>query len=197
MKWNIEVKFIKCESNKKMAKKEMENEYISIAEFAERAGVSKQAIYSRLNKSLKPYLKKLNGKKYLNIKGLEVFVSTFSIKVEQDFQSKIQGVESETLSILKEEIEVKNKQIEELNAELAKEREYSRKQSEKIATLADQAQKLQLAQINPQLNSESKLVDDERQREKDKQRLRKMFGLDGEIEEVKIEKNKKWYQFWK
>lgn len=175
----------------------MENEYISIAEFAERAGVSKQAIYSRLKKSLKPYLKKLNGKKYLNIKGLEVFVSTFSIKVEQDFQSKIQGVESEILSILKEEIEVKNKQIEELNAELAKEREYSRKQSEKIATLADQAQKLQLAQINPQLNSESKLVDDERQSEKDKQRLRKMFGLDGEIEEVKIEKNKKWYQFWK
>jgi hypothetical protein len=41
--------------------------------------------------------------------------------------------------------------IDELTAELAKEREHSREQSERMAVLADQAQKLQLAQMKPQL----------------------------------------------
>lgn len=45
-----------------MDKKELENEYISIAEFAERAGVSKQAIYSRLNKIFNQKFKGLKVK---------------------------------------------------------------------------------------------------------------------------------------
>lgn len=53
--------------------------------------------------------------------------------------------------ILKDELEAKNCQIEELQKELSKEREHSREQSEKMSILADQAQKLQLAQMKPQL----------------------------------------------
>ena len=44
-----------------------DQEYISIADFAERAGVSKQAVYQRLNKSLKAYVKDVDGKKSINI----------------------------------------------------------------------------------------------------------------------------------
>ena len=36
-------------------KRNEKGEYLTIAEFAERAGVSKQAVYQRLNKGLKEY----------------------------------------------------------------------------------------------------------------------------------------------
>ena len=49
------------------------------------------------------------------------------------------------------ELQAKNEQIAALQAELSKERQHSQKQAEKIAVLADQAQKLQLAQMSPQL----------------------------------------------
>jgi len=49
------------------------NEYLTIAEFAKRAGVTKQAVYLRLNKDLKKYSRELDGKKCLNIKALELY----------------------------------------------------------------------------------------------------------------------------
>ena len=54
-----------------------DQEYISIADFAERAGVSKQAVYQRLNKSLKTYVKDIDGKKSINIKKL------FNLRLKQ------------------------------------------------------------------------------------------------------------------
>ena len=39
----------------------MKEEYISISEFAKRAGVSVQAVYKRLDKDIQPWLKELNG----------------------------------------------------------------------------------------------------------------------------------------
>lgn len=47
----------------------MEIEYLTIKDFAERAGVSQQSIYKRLSKKdnpLQPYLKKVGNKKLLN-----------------------------------------------------------------------------------------------------------------------------------
>lgn len=54
-----------------MKKECQDKEYISIAEFAEQAGVSKQAVYQRLNKSLKAYVKAVDGKKSIDIRALE------------------------------------------------------------------------------------------------------------------------------
>ena len=45
------------------------------------------------------------------------------------------------------ELQAKNEQIVALQAELSKERQHSREQAERIAVLADQAQRLQLAQM--------------------------------------------------
>lgn len=53
--------------------------------------------------------------------------------------------------ILKMELQAKNEQIAVLQAELSKERQHSRELAEKIVVLADQAQKLQLAQMSQQL----------------------------------------------
>ncbi len=49
-------------------------DYITIAEFARRAGVSKQAVYQRLNNvDLTSYVKLENGKKVINIEALSLF----------------------------------------------------------------------------------------------------------------------------
>lgn len=53
------------------------------------------------------------------------------------------------------QLNVKDQQIAALQAELAKERQHSREQSDKIVMLADQAQRLQLAQMSPQLATSS------------------------------------------
>lgn len=55
--------------------------------------------------------------------------------------------ESPLYDILKLELQAKNEQIATLQSELSKERQHSREQAEKIAVLADQAQRLQLAQM--------------------------------------------------
>lgn len=50
-----------------------DREYLSVAEFAERAGVSSQAIYQRLNKSLQCYAKVLNGRKVIDSAALSLY----------------------------------------------------------------------------------------------------------------------------
>lgn len=52
--------------------------------------------------------------------------------------------------ILERELQAKNERIAALQAELSKERQHSREQAGRIAVLADQAQRLQLAQMQPQ-----------------------------------------------
>ena len=50
------------------------DKYISIADFAKEAGVSKQAVYSRLkSQDLNKFMKLENGKKLINTKALEFF----------------------------------------------------------------------------------------------------------------------------
>lgn len=69
----------------------MKEEYISISEFAKRAGISRQAVYKRLSTDLQPFVNQLTGGDSL----------------------------LQLISMLKKELDVKNNQIEELNARLA------------------------------------------------------------------------------
>ena len=62
------------------------------------------------------------------------------LTVEVDGQNRL-------YEILERELQAKNEQIVALQAELSKERQHSREQAERIAVLADQAQRLQLAQM--------------------------------------------------
>ena len=43
-----------------------ERRYITIAEYCDYVGISKQAVYSKLNKSLKPYVVEIDRKKYID-----------------------------------------------------------------------------------------------------------------------------------
>lgn len=68
-----------------------------------------------------------------------------------DGENDILVVLKATIDTLQGQLKSKDEQINMLQSELALERQHSREQSEKIAILADQAQKLQLAQMTPEL----------------------------------------------
>lgn len=128
---------------------EDKKEYLSVKDFAQKAGVSTQAIYQRLDKDLQTYCKVVGKQKTIDIKALELFaIKTAYQSVDQlvgkDLQTTLQEIlnhfasekqdnsnDSEvlllkelvitlqdTLKTLKEQIDVKDKQIEELNARL-------------------------------------------------------------------------------
>lgn len=59
----------------------MEHEYLSVRQFAKRAGVTTQRIYQLMNKSLKIYCKTENGKKYTSAEGLKIFEKS---EIEKD-----------------------------------------------------------------------------------------------------------------
>ena len=86
--------------------------YISIADFAKEAGVTKQAVYSRQkSQDLNKFIKLENGKKLINTKALELFnKSSSQSSFNQSFNQVEQGLESTE----REYIESLKKQIEEL-----------------------------------------------------------------------------------
>jgi hypothetical protein len=92
------------------------NEYISIKEFAARAGVTTQAIYQRLDKDLQIYFKIIDKKKCLNISALELFILK---PVDNEIQADLQRIDKDivnslqaTLKVLTAQLEVKDKQLE-------------------------------------------------------------------------------------
>lgn len=123
-----------------------EEQLLTVQEFAEQAGVSVQAVYKRLNNSLNPYIQLVEGRKMLKSSAL---YEIYGVKVEQPIQPSIQPELNEKTG--NSEVDFLRKQVEQLQAELSKERQHSRELAEQIVLLANQAQKLQLAQMSPQL----------------------------------------------
>ena len=72
-----------------------EIEYLTVAEFAERAGVTKQAVYKRLNNQLQKYVIEQNGRKLIKSSALNDLYSDVSQAksqpVEQPIDRIIQG----------------------------------------------------------------------------------------------------------
>ena len=91
----------------------MMDEWISVKEFSERAGISVQAVYKQLNKKLKPYLTVMNGTKMLNIKALE---EVYEKTEDEPIKPK---VDEWLLNQLLNQLEEKDRQINELHRLLA------------------------------------------------------------------------------
>lgn len=114
------------------------DEYISISEFAKRAGVSKAYIYKAIKDRLKPYYKIVDNHKRLNIKALEFFSSTNMSTIstnnstDKDTLKELIEILQEQQSTLKNELDIKNEQIRALNSS-----------SSQQLQLIDQQQKLQ------------------------------------------------------
>ena len=107
----------------------MKDEYLSIAEFAKRAGVTRQAVYKRLTGDLQEFTKVDNGTKLVNSKALRLFgvepvdselthtftdLATYFDK-QLDAFSHLADVLEDDLAANRRELEIKNKQIEDLS----------------------------------------------------------------------------------
>lgn len=142
------------------------DKYISIADFAEQAGVSKQAVYSRLkSQDLNKFIKLENGKKLISTNALKLFNKSSS---QSNFNQVGQGIESTE----REYIESLKKQIEELQ-----------KDKQELYRLLDQQQKL-TAQANATIKQlqapkeEAAIIQQEKQEQKKQGFFARIFSRD-------------------
>lgn len=146
----------------------MKEEYISISEFAKRAGVSHQSIYKRLHKDLQPWLQEGAGGKKLNIKALDFFETEKSATgcatncATDSTEVATIKLLQKTVELLEKELTLKNTEIAELHARL--------KESH---VLLDQQQHLQAAGL-----------------------LEEKTVLPASVKEEELQ-TKKWWQFWR
>lgn len=159
-------------------KKMEQDELLTIQEFAKKAGVSVQAVYKRLNNSLNPYIQLVEGRKMLKSSAL---FEIYGIEVVQPIQPFIQPIQPSIQPDFDEktvtpEVIFLRKQVEQLQAELSAERQHSRELAEKIVVLADQSQKLQLAQMSQQLMDNGSGAADAAKPERSKSWWSRIFG---------------------
>lgn len=121
----------------------MKDEYISVSEFAKRAGVSRPTIYAKLDNELSSYCKVVKGKKTINSKALSLFGVKESVKNFTDNETLLQMVSvlQSQAEMLKGQLEVKDRQIEELNERLAE-----TSQSLRAITHTELAEKIEMKQ---------------------------------------------------
>ncbi len=91
-----------------------EEKYLSIKEFAAKAGISTQAIYQRLAKDLQPYLKSEKGKKTISSEALKLFDTG---EQTPELTSELQTI----LNTLQLQLAEKDKQINQLTTALLNE----------------------------------------------------------------------------
>jgi len=89
-----------------------EEQYLSIKEFAAKAGVSTQAIYQRIAKDLQPYLKSEKGKKTISTEALQLFATG---EQTPELTSELQII----LNTLQLQLAEKDKQLENKDKQLA------------------------------------------------------------------------------
>lgn len=105
---------------------------LTIKEYAEKSGCTVQAVYQRLEKDLKPYLKIENGKKRLDIKALETIRNeNNSSTLTSDFK--------EILKLLENQMAEKDRQLAEKDIQLTE----KDRQIEKLENMLDNQQRLQ------------------------------------------------------
>ena len=130
-----------------------EIEYLTVAEFAERAGVTKQAVYKRLNNQLQKYVIEQNGRKLIKSSALNDLYSDVS-------QAKSQPVEQP----------LNNQLIELFKAEKKKSKSKKKEEKQKIIDMLLQeksALQMKLTQKEHQLqlleeNKETAIRQDQR-----------------------------------
>lgn len=131
-----------------------DQEYICIKEFAERAGVSPQAIYKRLNQvdnQLNNYVKTVGNQRMLNIQALQ---AVYGIEVDNQNQPVEQPVgnsnQPDQIKMLQEQAErdqKKDEQIRMLQEQLIEQDQRHHEQLQTMQELLSQEQKLHLLSV--------------------------------------------------
>jgi len=140
----------------------------TIRQIADELGVSKQAVHQKrkskgLETALQPFTTTIDGTVYISPEGETILKqaffkpetptpSTVSVNDFTPVDGQVDGSLHPLYAILKAELEAKNKQIEQLQTELADERKHSRELTDRVALLAEQAQALHAGTIKTQLS---------------------------------------------
>lgn len=96
----------------------MNKKYLAVSEFAKLAGVSKQAIYQRLNTSLKDFVKVEQGRKVVDSAALSLFMPDNTCDKDETPAQSESTLEQELIQVLKSQLEAKDSQIAELQTAL-------------------------------------------------------------------------------
>lgn len=130
----------------------MSKDFLSVKEVADFLGCSVQAVYNRLEKDFKPYLKLENGKKVLNSAVLQyIQPNQNSSDFKENFKDVLKLLEKQNEQ-LQSELVVKNNQLEVKDKQL----EVKDKQIEQLQKLLDQQQQLTLMDKQNVLQIEEK-----------------------------------------
>lgn len=108
-----------------------EMDYLTIAEFAESVGVSKQAIYKRLNKDLAPYQKTIDGVKCLSSAAIDLFSAP---AVEQPRAERVEVEDKQSIKYLLAQLEEKDRLIQQQQQIIADQTEQIKGLQEHIIT---------------------------------------------------------------
>lgn len=98
----------------------MDKKYYTVAEFAKKAGISKQAVYQSLEKKLNKYVKEVDGKKYIARDAFSVFNSKLidstleKILIQLEEKDRQIAILSEQVKFQDEEIKRRSEEILEL-----------------------------------------------------------------------------------
>ena len=132
-----------------------EKKYYTVAEYAEMQGISKQAVYQALNKKLKGYSTKVDGKTMLVASALSVKVGEATVNENStgklfNNQLSVQEIESlkKQIEDANDKVNLLNKQVEILGLQLTTKDE----QISRLQQALDQQQRLQLMTQQKQLN---------------------------------------------
>lgn len=144
------------------------NEYLSVKQFSERAGVSSQAVYKQLNNKLKKFKKVENGKTYVNIRGLSCFVATNSTNVVQPVEQMIE--------VLKEQLKAKDETLKNAMRITENTQILLKNQQEKSMPAIEEKHKEQLDQEKKEQLNEIEKLKNELEKEKNKGFFARLFG---------------------
>ena len=139
----------------------MENQYISIKEFAEVVGMTQQGIYKQLNSKLKEYVTTINGKKMLDKSALDLFEIEDCLETDDkklnNGEQLLNEVQQQIIELLKSELEQKNEQIKEKDKQIAdllvalsQAQQLQAMNQQRILELEDKKQVVEVAEPEPQ-----------------------------------------------
>lgn len=155
------------------------NEYLSVKQFSERAGVSSQAVYKQLNNKLKKFKKVENGKTYVNIRGLSCFVSTNSTNVVQPVEQLSTNVEQpveQMIELLKEQLKAKDETLKNAMRITENTQILLKNQQEKSMPAIEEKNKEQLDQEKKEQLNEIEKLKNELEKEKNKGFFARLFS---------------------
>lgn len=140
----------------------LDQQYITVKEFAQRAGVSIQSVYQSLNKRLKPYFKVINGRKMLDIKALgDIYGIPYIENNEQGIKQDYKGNDKEFINLLLEQIKVKDKEIADLHELLNHEQQLLMIAQNKITLLEQKQAENEESQVHQNQSEDHRQADPE------------------------------------